>query len=41
LATLPAFSFMSRALETSAIAPHLLALFQFLVPRVPEWLSLG
>jgi len=41
LATLPVFAFMGRALEASTIAPHLLSLFQFLLPRVPEWLSLG
>jgi membrane protein required for colicin V production len=39
LGTVPAFSFLQDALEGSKLAPALLSLFEFLLPRAPGWLG--
>ncbi len=41
LAGMPAFSFMTQVLAASKTAPFFLDLFELLLPRIPDWLSLG
>lgn len=41
VSAMPGFAFVGPALEGSQVAPFLLRAFEFFMPRVPGWLSLG
>lgn len=41
LSAMPAFAFLRPALAGSTTTPVFLGVFEFLMPRVPGWLSLG